>query len=48
MKVIADMTFKDCYKDILYTFRNYQNWFGSGAKIIDLCTDSSSEDITLY
>ena len=42
------MSFKNCYKDILYTLTNFDNWLGTSAKIIDKCEDSSDEDITLY
>ena len=42
------MSFKDCYKNILYTPFNWNNWVGPTAKWIDYCDNSNDEDITLY
>ena len=42
------MSFKDCYKAIFNTFTDYSEWTAINAKIIDLCTDSADEDISLY
>lgn len=42
------MSFKDCYKNVFNTFTDFTNWSSIDAKIIDLCTDSNDEDITLY
>ena len=42
------MTFKDCYKDFIETFTDLSNWTDDNAKLIELCSDSADQDITLY
>ena len=48
MEVITAMSFKDCYKNIIESFCDWSTVFGSGAKLIDECTDSNDEDVTVY
>lgn len=42
------MSFIDCYKNIIYTLCNLENWVGPTAMWIDSCDKSNDEDITLY
>ena len=41
------MSFKDCYKNVIYTIFDWTNWVGPTAKWIDKCDSSNDEDITL-
>ena len=40
------MNFQDCYKTLIATLLNYENWENSD--IIDCCTDSNDENVILY
>jgi hypothetical protein len=42
------MSFKDCYKNVLNSLTDWSSFSDINAKIIDLCSDSNDEDITLY
>lgn len=42
------MSFKDCYKNIVYTLLDISNWIGEDAKWLDSCESSSDEDVTIY
>ena len=42
------MSFKDCYKNVINSLTDWTAWNDINAKLIDLCTDSYDEDITLY
>lgn len=42
------MSFKDCYKNVIYTLTDWTNWFGTTAKWIDGCDNSNDEDVTIY
>lgn len=48
MTIKTAVNWKDCYKNILYTFFDYQNWLGPKAMWIDLCDFHSDEDLLLY
>ncbi len=41
------MSFKDCYKNIIYTLVDFSNWIGPDAKWLDECDSSSDEDVTI-
>jgi len=42
------MRFPECYKDIISSLWNFDNWTGKDAKIIDKCQFSSDELIEMY
>lgn len=42
------VNWKDCYKNIIYTFFDYSNWFGPKAVWLDFCDFSSDEDLLIY
>ena len=41
------MSFKDCYKNIIYTFLDFSNLIGPDAKWLEECDSSSDEDVTI-
>lgn len=41
------MSFKDCYKNIIYTLLDFSNWIGPDARWLDECDSSSDEDVTI-
>ena len=47
MNIKTAMSFKDCYKNILYTILDYTNWYGPTALWIDQCDNSNDEDVTI-
>ena len=42
------MSYRDCYKNLLYTFADYSNWFGPKAMWVDNCEFHSDEDFLMY
>jgi hypothetical protein len=40
------MNFQDCYKIVLNSFIDYDNW--QNGKLLDDCVDSNDEQVTLY
>jgi hypothetical protein len=44
----VSMKFRDCYKTILSTLTDYTNWTQSPFSLLDKCSDSDDENITLY
>lgn len=46
--VELSMKFKDCYKVLIQSLTDYSNWTGKYAKLLDKCSDSDDEDITVY
>lgn len=45
--VTTQMTFKDCYKKLLNTFTDVENWKGP-QNITDVCADSNEEEISIF
>ena len=42
------MNWKDCYKNLLYTFTDFSNWLGPKAQWIDFCDFHTDEDFLMY
>jgi hypothetical protein len=42
------MSYRDCYKNLLYTMADYSNWFGPKAMWVDSCEFHSDEDFLMY
>ena len=39
---------RDCYKVVIQSLTDWSNWTGQYASLIDKCSDSTGESITLY
>ena len=48
LTLITLIKLKDCYKVVIQSLTDWSNWTGKYASLIDKCTDSASESITLY
>ncbi len=48
MTLKAAVNWKDCYKNVLYTLFDYQNWFGPKAMWIDFCDFHTDEDFLIF
>ena len=44
----AAMSYRDCYKNLLYTVADFSNWLGPKAMWIDNCEFHSDEDLLIY
>jgi len=42
------MSYRDCYKNLLYTVADYSNWFGPKAMWVDNCEFHSDEDFLMF
>jgi len=42
------VNWKDCYKNVLYTFTDFSNWLGPKAKWLDFCDFTTDEDFLMY
>jgi len=42
------VNWKDCYKNLLYTFTDFSNWLGPKAQWIDFCDFHTDEDFLIY
>ncbi len=42
------INWKDCYKNLIYTFADYSNWLGPKAQWIDFCDFTTDEDFLMY
>ena len=48
MTIVTLIKFKDCYKVVIQSLTDWSNWTGKYANIIDKCSDSTAESITLW
>jgi len=48
LDVEMNMRLWECYINIINCFYSFENWTGPDAKWIDLCYESSDEDLDLY
>jgi hypothetical protein len=48
LSVITAMKFQDCYKTIIQSLCDFTNWTSTSAKILDECTASDSQRVTVY
>lgn len=44
----AALGWRDCYKNLIYTFTDLSNWLGPKAMWVDFCDYSTSEDLLIY
>ena len=44
----AALSYRDCYKNLLYTITDFSNWLGPKAMWVDNCEFHSDEDLLIY
>ena len=44
----AALSYRDCYKNLLYTVTDFSNWLGPKAMWVDNCEFHSDEDMLIY
>jgi hypothetical protein len=44
----ADLSYRDCYKNVIMTLTDYSNWLGPKAMWLDSCEFNSNEDLLIY